>query len=122
MEPIFDRNGKTVGWLQEDVVYDLDGANLAFIFREALFSFDGRHLGSFSHKFFLDEEGKAVAFVRGASGPMVPPLPSAIPVPPKTAAPPPLPSRTTSSVPPMPPVHSLTWSNKPWIVLFRHPK
>jgi hypothetical protein len=122
MEPIFDRNGKTVGWLHEDVVYDPDGANLAFVFRGALFSFDGRHLGGFSHKFFLDEEGKAVAFIRGASGPIVPPLPSAIPVPPKTMTTPP-PSKTmTSSVPTMPPVHSLTWSNKPWVIFLKHPR
>jgi hypothetical protein len=118
MEPIFDRNGKTVGWLQDDVVYDLNGANLAFVFRGALFSYDGRHLGSFSNKFFLDREGKAVAFIRGASGPAIPPLPSALPVPPKTD-PKPMPSNTaTSKVPTMPPVHSLTWSNKPWIALF----
>jgi hypothetical protein len=122
MEPIFDRNGKTVGWLREDVVYDLDGANLAFVFRGALFEYNGKHVGSFSNKFFLDEEGKAVAFVRGARGAIVPPLPSAIPIPPKPMTTP-SPARTTTiSVPSMPPVHSLTWSDKPWAVLVKHPK
>lgn len=122
MEPIFDRNGKTVGWLHEDVVYDLEGANLAFVFRGALFGFDGRHVGSFSNKFFLDEEGKAVAFVRGASGPNVPPMPSAIPVPPRPMTTPTPKKTMTSSVPSMPPVHSLTWSNTPWVVLLKHAK
>jgi len=65
MEPIFDRNDRTVGWIQEDVVYDLDSANLAFVFRGALFGFDGHHLGSFHHKFFLDEDGKAAHSFEG---------------------------------------------------------
>jgi len=121
MEPIFDRNGRTVGWIHEDVVYSLDGANLAFVFRGALFGFDGRHLGSFHHKFFLDEDGKAVAFVRGATSPIVPPLPSAIPVPPKAVTAPTPAKMTTGPVPSMPPVHSLTWSNKPWTVFLKHP-
>lgn len=114
MEPIFDRNGKTVGWLREDVVYSLSGVNLAFLFRGAVFDFQGHHLGSFSHKFFRDEQGKAVAFVRGAIGVQVPQTASSPPVPAVPSTLPSPPRMGAVKIPDIPPVQSLSWSNRVW--------
>jgi len=38
MEPIYDQNGRTVGWLKEDVIYDIDGTSRAFIREGAVFN------------------------------------------------------------------------------------
>jgi hypothetical protein len=31
MDPIFDRNGRTLGWLNGEVIYDLRGRARAFV-------------------------------------------------------------------------------------------
>ena len=122
MEPIFDRNGKTVGWLQEDVVYDLNGVHLAFIFRGAVFDYGGHHLGSFSHKFFRDEKGRAVAFVKGASGVTVPHTASSPPTPSVSASLPQPPQMSSRKIPEIPPVQTLSWSGTAWERFVKPPR
>ncbi len=45
MNAIFSRKGRTVGWLQNDVAYDLRGEAVAFIRDGAVYSYAGRNVG-----------------------------------------------------------------------------
>jgi len=45
MEPIFDRKGKTVGWLKDEVIYDRANRWRAFIHDGNVFTYQGHHLG-----------------------------------------------------------------------------
>ncbi|TES85194.1 MAG: hypothetical protein E3J89_05025 [Candidatus Aminicenantes bacterium] len=111
MEPIYDQNGRTVGWLKEDVVYYIDGSPCTFIRNGNIFNYEGDYLGRLNRGFFRDKDGNAVAFMRGATGGPIPPISEVSPVPPIPAIPtiPPIPA-----VPPVPPIPSLNWSNISW--------
>jgi hypothetical protein len=75
MDPVFDRNGKTVGWLYNDVVYDMRHPR-AFILDTSVYSYDHSiYLGFFENGFFRHRSGGAVAFVEGARGNPRPPTP-----------------------------------------------
>lgn len=45
MEPIFDRNGRTVGWLHGDVIYDLRARARAFVSNNSIVNYRAQHLG-----------------------------------------------------------------------------
>jgi hypothetical protein len=117
MEPIFDQSGRTVGWLDSDVVRDPAGRAIAFIPRlaflpqGAVYSYTPQHLGFFGDGFFRDRAGQAVAYLSNHSfGPItpiaqippIPPIPSIAPIPPI----PPL--------PPIAPLPTLNWSHLSW--------
>lgn len=111
MEPIYDRTGHPVGWLLDDVVRDMKARPRAFVDRGAVYSYDARYLGVVDRGFFRDRDGRAVAFVRGASaGPVMPPTKSA-PMPP---IPPIAPVHPMPPVPPPPPTASAKWSELEW--------
>jgi len=38
MKPIYDKHGRTVGWLKEDTIYDLNGTPRAYIREGAIFT------------------------------------------------------------------------------------
>ncbi len=65
--PIFNCNGKVVGWLKEPFIV---AANVcvAFLAGEAVYAMKGTYLGRFRAGLFRDRDGGAVAFVDGASG------------------------------------------------------
>jgi len=111
MTPIFDRHGKTVGWLVSGVIFGPHHQPQAFVRRNAVFSFSGRHLGRVETGFIRDREGHAVAFLSGAeNGPLTPiaetpPPPPLLPVPPFT----PVPAES-----PIPPTPSRSWSSVDW--------
>jgi hypothetical protein len=116
MEPIFDKNGKTVGWLQQDKIYDTNGNPISFVRNRAVYTYSGRYLGTCVNGFFRDKNGDAVAFIRSAEGgplkpipeiPPIPPIPSLAPIPPITP------------VPPIPPISSLNWSRLSWVKYLR---
>lgn len=111
MEPIYNQKGLTVGWLKEGVNYNIDGTPCAFIRNDNIFNYEGDYLARLNRGFFRDMNGDAVAFMRGASGGPIPPVPEVAPVPPIPAIPPipPIPA-----VPPVSPIHSLNWSNISW--------
>jgi hypothetical protein len=78
---IYDRWGQPVAWLHGEVVYDLQGRMLASVHaRHLLISRSGLTLGELDRGVFRDLEGAAVAFVAGALGPPVLPVPHVAPV------------------------------------------
>ncbi len=109
-DPIFDRHGRTVGWIEDDVIYDRTPQCRAFVEDGAVFTFGGAYLGVFDHGFFRDPDGHAVAFLEGAEegpptpltelAPLCPLLPLA-PLQPLTSA-------------PLAPLSSLGWSPLDW--------
>jgi len=111
MEPIFNGHGCTVGWLREDIVYDASGQPSAFIRNGAVFSYSGGYLGRLDRGIFRDLNGHAVAFMHGASGGPMLPVPAVPPVPPVPQVPPVSP---VPVIPPVPPVPSLSWSLLTW--------
>jgi len=89
MKPIYDQNGQAVGWLlNDDVVYNIVGLPRAFIRREGnIFNYKWNYLGRLDQGFFRDKDGNAVAFIQGATGGPIPPIPAVAPVPPIPATP-----------------------------------
>lgn len=94
MEPIYDRRGRAVAWLNGNTLFDPAGGAVAFLSGSALFTHRPRYLGRLDRGFFRDAQGRAVAFLSGASdGPPlpvttlapVPPIPAVAPAPPATA-------------------------------------
>jgi hypothetical protein len=110
-KPIYDRNGRAVGWLKDDVVYDTDGSPRAFIKKGNVCNYKDEYLGRLTYGFFRDKDGYAVAFMRGAKGGPIPPIPEIAPVPPIHAI---LPIPPIPAIPPVPPIPSLSWSSISW--------
>ena len=111
MKPIYDKHGRTVGWLKEDTIYDLNGTPRAYIREGAIFNYSADYIGRLDCGFFRDRDGDAVAFIEGASGGPLPPVPEVPPAPPVLAIPPVPP---VPPVPPIPAISSLSWSNLAW--------
>ena len=111
MDPVHDRRGQTVGWINKDVVYDLSARPRAFILDAEVYSYRSRHLGRLDKGFFRDPSGRAVAFMRGARGGPIPPVIAIPPIPPIPAIPPipPIPP-----IAPIPAIPSLNWSPISW--------
>ncbi len=107
MDPIFNREGKTVGWLHRDAILDRDGVHRAFINSSAVYTYQGRYLGRFEDGFLRDRDGHAVSFVRGASGGPTTPTAEVPPTPPRPSIPP---LAFVPPAPPVPPVTYLGWS------------
>lgn len=111
MQPIYLSNGHTGGWLLDQVIYDRHGHYRAFVEGGAVFSFFKAHLGYFTHNFFVDHLGSAVAFVDGAYGgaylPVteIPPVTPIFPLPPLLPLPP---------LVPLPPALSGSWAQTSW--------
>ena len=108
MEPVFDKNGRTVGWLKEAVVHTRDAQPVAFVNDGAVFSYRRAYLGRFDNGFFRDRTGAAVAFTKGAHGGPMLPMTEYPPYPPYP------PYRPYPPIPPIPPFPTLTWSRHSW--------
>ncbi|MBP2625568.1 MAG: hypothetical protein H6Q68_279 [Firmicutes bacterium] len=112
MIPVFNKNGKTIAWLKDSIVFAKDGSKaLAFIEQENIFSYSSKHLGIFQNGYFRDKKGDAIAFIKGASGDPFPPRPAIPPFPPRPCIPPEPP---TPSVPSVSARASLAWSQTDW--------
>lgn len=112
MQPIYGRNGQTVGWLNDGgVIYDRNNRYRAFVQNGAVYTYNGRHLGILDRGFFRDRQGHAVTFMDGADGGPLPPIPAIAPIPPIPPIPPisPIPP-----IAPITPVGSLGWSKLDW--------
>jgi hypothetical protein len=112
IKPIYNRFGKTVGWLMGDFIFDRTGQGRAFILNGTVVSYSGGHRGHYEQGFFRDWDGHAVAFVPGASGgPLTPHL----------EAPPPLPALRIPAERPLATANhpttarfSVSWSRGDW--------
>jgi hypothetical protein len=112
MNPIFNREGSVVGWLEGDAVIDRDGRRRAFVSNDGLYDNESHYLGRTHNGFFWDQNGKAIAFIEGAKGgpllPRIKPIPSEPVIEPSEALPS-LPPETPAA----PPYKGL-WSKTSW--------
>jgi len=106
MEPIFDRTGTVIGWLHEGRFLDRSNLYRGFLSGEAIHSMSGNYLGKFQNGFIRDKNGKAVAFIKGASGGPILPLAKVPQIPPIPPIPP---LKSIPSIPPIPQIPSLAW-------------
>lgn len=111
VEPIFDREGRTVGWRKRDVVYGMDGVARAFVFNRVLYSRAGAFLGRFEDDMYRDPAGRIVAFEREATGGPLLPVTEPPPVAPPPELRPPVPKFAPA---PPPPMRSMRWSERSW--------
>jgi hypothetical protein len=111
MHAIFDRNGRTVGWLDDETIRDRQMRHRAFIEGDGVFSFGGSHRGSFADGYFRDKRGDAIAFVQSATGGPMTPIPEIPPIP---AIPPIAPIPPLPPIPPIAPIGSFSWSRMSW--------
>ncbi len=72
-QPIYSKSGWPIGWLSEDVIYDVTGEARAFVADNSVCSYEGKLLGGFGDGYLRDPLGDAVGYVEGAKG--GPPLP-----------------------------------------------
>lgn len=115
MQPIYGRNGQTVGWLNNDVViYDRNNRCRAFVQNGAVYTYQGRHLGALDRGFFRDRQGHAVAFIDGAQGGPILPVPAIVPIPPIPSIPPIPPILPIPPIAPIAPIGSFNWSRVDW--------
>lgn len=111
MGPVFDKRGQVVGWLKDGFLYDPDLHLRGFIRDKGVFSKDSKHLGYFLHGYVYHKNGRAVAFIRGAT--MGPPKPMTqfTPIPR-------IPSKSrvlpVAPIPPIPSIRILSWSDLSW--------
>jgi hypothetical protein len=112
MKAIFDKQGKSIAWLDNCYIYNLTGHQImVFVECDCVFTYKGKCLGLFTSGFFRDSDGYAVAFIKGASvGPMLPnlELPPLPPFPQATIFPP------LVSLPPWLPADRMEWSSLTW--------
>ncbi len=111
MDPIYDRRGQVVAWLDGEDIYHLDGSHAAVVEGENVYAHDGQHLGVFTQGLFRDHAGGAVAFLNGAVGGPILPIPAIPPIPPIRAIPP-IPAIPV--IPPIPAIPSLGWARTSW--------
>jgi|GEM_PF-4403022 len=75
LTPIFDPQGKTIGWVSKSHILDKDNQYRAFIQGVRVYSLGEpcRFLGEFEDGMLWDKQGNAVAFIEGAEdGPVTP--------------------------------------------------
>ena len=63
MEPIYDRNGHTVGWVEVDVIYGRGACYRAFVQNGDVFTYEGCYLSTLNKEFFGDKSDDAVALI-----------------------------------------------------------
>jgi hypothetical protein len=72
-EPIWNRQGRVVGWLDGDNIRDREGGAKAFIYGENVIAYrNGGHRGWFVSGVFRDRRGRVVAFISSATRIMIP--------------------------------------------------
>lgn len=72
MGTIYDRATNPVDWFEDDVVYAPDGTIEAWVQDGAVFTPEGRYAGLLDSGLFRDPGGRVVAFLMGASNPILP--------------------------------------------------
>jgi hypothetical protein len=113
LDPIFDKNGKVVGWLRRNgAIADRLGQYRAFVHNGAVYDYHSHFLGGLHDGFFLDRDGKIVAFIPDAKeGPTLPST-GAVPQSPVIGPEPARPSKPLE--PRRIPAYSKKWSELNW--------
>lgn len=97
MEPIFNRHGRTIGWLYNGVIYDRKNYCRAFIRDFNVFSYNAQHLGIIHKGVFFDKRGQRIAYMDEASYDPRLPIPEISPPPPIPSSAPQAPMNTVPS-------------------------
>lgn len=111
MNPIFNRHGRTIGWLYNGVIYDRRNCYRAFIRDGHFFTYDAQHLGILYKGIFRDKRGQCIAFMDEAPADPMLPIPEITPAPPILTIPP------ATPIPPIPPQVTLAsyhWNSLKW--------
>ena len=66
MQAIYNKQGKTVGWLSYRDLYNLSGTYIGFIKNHGVYNLKSKYCGSLKQSVFRDENGFVVAFMEGA--------------------------------------------------------
>jgi len=82
MEPIFNRHGRTIGWLKNGVIYDRKNCYRAFIRDRYIFTYDAHCLGIIHKGIIFDQRGQRIAYTDSASHDPMLPIPQITPPPP----------------------------------------
>lgn len=89
MNPIFNRHGRTIGWLYNGVIYDRKKCCRAFIRDSHVFTYhDAQHLGVIQNGIIRDKRGLCIAYLDDASNDPRLPIPELTPAPPILSIPP----------------------------------
>jgi hypothetical protein len=113
MQPIFNRHGRTIGWLYNGIIYDRRNCYRAFIRDNHIFTYDAKHLGIMHNGIFRDKRGQYIAFMDEASSDPRLPIPEITPIPPIPSIP------SVMPIPPRPSTVSLAsshWNPLKWEV------
>lgn len=112
MTPVYGRCGTVIGWIEDDVLFDMTGRWNAFIDDDTVYTFKGTVLGFYEDGWFRDPRGDAVAFTagHGDEGPVAPVIEPA-PLPPALDCPPLSPTPMEF---PVSPIASVEWSIATW--------
>jgi hypothetical protein len=105
MNAVFNRNGRTIAWLNGTEIFDINGISIDFLNNQAVYNLQGNYKGTFTDVFFRDYTGNAVAYIQGASNGPVPPVPPIQNIPPIHPIP---------EIQPVSPIPSFNWSNIDW--------
>lgn len=82
MKPIFNRHGRTIGWLYNGVIYDRKNCYRAFITDCHVFTYNAQHLGIIHKGVIFDQRGRRIAYLDEASYDPMLPIPEITPPPP----------------------------------------
>jgi hypothetical protein len=111
MKPIFNRHGRTIGWLYNGIIYDRSNCYRAFIRDGNIFTYSAQYLGIVYKGIFRDQRGQCIAYMDEASGDSMLPIPVIAPTPPIPTIP------SATPIPPIPPqVSSVSyhWNSLKW--------
>jgi len=97
MKPIFNRHGRTIGWLYNGIIYDRKNHCRAFIRGSNLFTYNAQHLGIIHRGIFFDRRGHRIAYMDEASYDPMLPIPEITPPPPIPSSAPKAPAYTFPS-------------------------
>ncbi|MDD2266310.1 4-fold beta flower protein [Sulfuricurvum sp.] len=111
MKPVFNRHGRTIGWLHNGVIYDRTNCCRAFVFDGNVFTYNGEHLGFVQRGIFFDQRGRRIAYMDDASYDPMLPIPEITPAPPHPSD---ARSAPIPSAPPKAPPVSNHWSALKW--------
>ncbi|MEC3906122.1 hypothetical protein VOI54_03775 [Tamlana sp. 2201CG12-4] len=67
MQSIYNKKGKTVGWLSNEDIYDVKGDFIGYIKNNAVYNRSSEYCGSLNQSVFRDRNGYVVAFMGGAT-------------------------------------------------------
>jgi hypothetical protein len=111
MKPIFNRHGRTIGWLYNGIIYDRNNCSRAFIRDNNVFTYNAQHLGIIHKGVIFDKRGQRIAYMDEASFDPMLPIPQIVPPPPIPVIP------QATPIPPIPPkVFSVSyhWNPLKW--------